>query len=385
MNSTLIVLTALVMTAFAGPSRAESVRFATFNASMNRGAAGELAAALRGGGDPQIAKVAEIIRAVDPDVIAINEFDYGEGLDRAFVGNYLDDAYPFSFIAPSNTGLATGLDLDGDSIAGSEPGTIELARDSHGFGMFEGQYGMLVLSRHEIVVEDVRTFRTFRWRDMPGARLPVRPDGTPFYSDEALDVLRLSSKSHWDVPVRIGGEVVHFLVSHPTPPVFDGPEDRNGARNADEIRFWSDYVAGAEYIHDDSGRKGGLAIGAHFVIAGDLNADPADGESVPGAIRQLLDHPLVDASVTPQSAGGAAAAAAQGGANSTHLGDPRFDTADFDDDAPGNLRVDYVLPSTGLEVVAAGVFWPLEGAPGAAWLDASDHRPVWIEVTLPAR
>ena len=320
-----------------------------------------------------------------PDVIAINEFDYGAGLDRAFVGNYLDDAYPFSFVAPSNTGLATGLDLDGDGVAGSEPGTIELARDSHGFGMFEGQYGMLVLSRHEIAVEDVRTFRTFRWRDMPGARLPARPDGTPFYSDEALDVLRLSSKSHWDVPVRIGGEVVHFLVSHPTPPVFDGPEDRNGARNADEIRFWSDYIAGEEYIHDDSGRRGGLASGAHFVIAGDLNADPADGESVPGAIRQLLDHPLVDASVTPQSAGGGAAAAAQGGVNSTHGGDPRFDTADFTDDAPGNLRVDYVLPSTGLEVVAAGVFWPLEGAPGAAWLDASDHRPVWVDVTLPAR
>ena len=386
MNSTPIILAALVMTVLAGHSRADPVRFATFNASMNRGAAGELAAALRDGDDPQIAKVAEIIRVVDPDVIAINEFDYGAGLDRAFAGNYLDDAYPFSFIAPSNTGVATGLDLDGDGMAGSEPGTIELARDSHGFGMFEGQYGMLVLSRHEIVVEDVRTFRTFRWRDMPRARLPTRPDGTPFYSDEALDVLRLSSKSHWDVPVRIRGEVVHFLVSHPTPPVFDGPEDRNGARNADEIRFWSDYVAGVEYIHDDSGRKGGLASGAHFVIAGDLNADPADGESVPGAILQLLDHPLVDASVTPASDGAAAAASAQGGANSVHHGNARFDTADFNDDpAPGNLRVDYVLPSTGLDVVAAGVFWPPEDTPEAAWLDASDHRPVWIDVTLPAR
>ena len=386
MNPTPFILAALVMTALAGHSRADPVRFATFNASMNRGAAGELAAALRGGGDPQIGKVAAIIRAVDPDVIAINEFDYGEGLDRTFVGNYLEDAYPFSFVAPSNTGVATGLDLDGDGMAGSEPGTIELARDSHGFGMFEGQYGMLVLSRHEIVVEDVRTFRTFRWRDMPRARLPTRPDGTPFYSDEALDVLRLSSKSHWDVPVRIRGEVVHFLVSHPTPPVFDGPEDRNGARNADEIRFWSDYVSGEEYIHDDSGRRGGLASGAHFVIAGDLNADPADGESVPGAIRQLLDHPLVNAAVTPASDGAAAAASAQGGANSVHHGNARFDTADFNDDPlPGNLRVDYVLPSTGLDVVAAGVFWPPEDTLEAAWLDASDHRPVWIDVTLPAR
>ena len=83
--------------------------------------------------------------------------------------------------------------------------------------------------------------------------------------------------------------------------------------------------------------------------------------------------------------GGAAAAAAQGGANSTHTGDPRFDTADFDDTAPGNLRVDYVLPSANLGVAAAGVFWPTEGAPGAASIDASDHRLVWIDVTPPAR
>ena len=385
----LLLLAGLVTAALAGQAladgtRADRIRFATFNASMHRGAEGEFGAALRGGDDPQIAEVAAIIEAVDPDVILINEFDYGAGRDRAFVASYLDDTWPFSFIAPSNTGLATGLDLDGDGVAGSEPGTFELARDSHGFGAFEGQYGMVVLSKREIAREKVRTFRTFRWKDMPGARLPVNPDGTPFYSDDALAVLRLSSKSHWDIPVRIAGEVVHFLVSHPTPPVFDGPEDRNGARNADEIRFWADYVAGARYIHDDAGVRGGLSGDAHFVIAGDLNADPTDGDSVPGAIRQLLEHPRVNASVTPESEGGVAAAAAQGGANAGHLGDPRFDTADFADEAPGNLRVDYVLPSAGLEIVDAGVFWPADGEPGAALVDASDHRLVWVDVVLPA-
>ncbi len=384
-NSAAILLTCLVIAAFTGQATADRMRFATFNASMSRSAEGQLATALENANDPQIAKVAGIIRAVDPDVILINEFDYGAGRDRVFVENYLDDAYPFSFIAPSNTGLATDVDLDGDGVAGRRPGTIELARDSHGFGTFEGQYGMVVLSKHEIAREDVRTFRTFLWRDMPGARLPANPDGSPFYSDEALEILHLSSKSHWDVPVRIGEAIVHFLVSHPTPPVFDGPEDRNGARNADEIRFWPDYIAGAGYIRDDAGRKRGLTDDAHFVIAGDMNADPTDGESVPGAIRQLLDHPLVSAAVTPQSDGAAAAAATQGGANLVHRGDPRFDTADFDDEVPGNLRVDYVLPSRGLEVVAAGVFWPEEGDPGAELLDASDHRLVWIDVTFPTR
>ncbi|MDQ3106173.1 MAG: GAF domain-containing protein, partial [Actinomycetota bacterium] len=57
------------------------------------------------------------------------------------------------------------------------------------------------------------------------------------YSQAERDVLRLSSKSHWDVTLNIGGTLVHALVSHPTPPVFDGTEDRNGKRNHDEIRF----------------------------------------------------------------------------------------------------------------------------------------------------
>ena len=262
-------------------------------------------------------------------------------------------------------------------------GTFERARDSHGFGLFEGQYGMVVFSKHEIDIEGVRTFRTFRWKDMPGARLPVRPDGAPFYSDEALAVLRLSSKSHWDVPVHIGGAVIHLLASHPTPPVFDGPEDRNGARNADEIRFWAEYIEGAAYIRDDRGEAGGLSRSAHFVVAGDLNADPLDGDSVPGAAQRLTEHPLVNASLTPASEGAAAAAAAQGGANAGHRGDPRFDTADFRDEAPGNLRVDYVLPSAGLEITGAGVFWPTEAQPGTDLIDASDHRLVWIDIALP--
>ena len=168
-----LLFAGLILAILTGQANAGGIRFATFNASMSRDAEGALAVALRDGDEPQIAKVAGIIRAVDPDVILINEFDHGAGRDRTFVRNYLDDTYPFSFIAPPNTGLATGLDLDGDGIAGSEAGTLELAKDAHGFGMFEGQYGMVVLSKHEIVLEEVRTFRTFRWNDMPGARLPV--------------------------------------------------------------------------------------------------------------------------------------------------------------------------------------------------------------------
>jgi hypothetical protein len=219
---------------------------------------------------------------------------------------------------------------------------------------------------------------------------PTTPEPADWYSPEELDVFRLSSKSHWDVPIEIGGKVVHFLVSHPTPPVFDGPEDRNGTRNFDEIRFWADYLLPSRsgYVYDDDGNSGGLEPGAMFVIAGDQNSDPVDGDSIPGSIQQLIDHPLVNTKFTPTSPGGPQQAELQGGANATHQGNPAFDTADFADSAPGNLRADYVLPMKNMPIVDGAVFWPLNTDPlfplvGLFPFPSSDHRLVWIDVRVP--
>jgi hypothetical protein len=260
---------------------------------------------------------------------------------------------------------------------------------------------MAVFSKHPILYDQVRTFQTFLWKDMPGARLPddpSTPEPADWYSAAELDVFRLPSKSFWDVPVLVDGEVIHLLAAHPTPPTFDGPEDRNGLRNADEIRLVADYVTpgAGGYIYDGAGRHGGLPEGARFVVLGDMNADPFDGDSVDSAIRQLLHNPAVDDSLRPASAGGPEQSALQGRANAAHRGDPAFDTADFADTAPGNLRVDYALPSAGgLAPRAAGVFWPqtddplfpLVGAfdpalPGG--FPSSDHRLVWIDLALAA-
>jgi hypothetical protein len=408
-----ISLAAVALLGAAGAAGAETVRFATFNASMNRNNAGDLRAALESGTDTQIQRVAEVIQRVNPDVLLINEFDYDPASPQLFIDNYLNVSqnttgagasapvdYDFHFIAPSNTGVASGVDLDNSGGVGG-PG------DAQGFGFFEGQFGMAVFSKYAIDETAARTFQNFLWKDMPGARLPADPsdadgngDFDNWYSPDELDVLRLSSKSHWDVPVEINGQTVHFLASHPTPPVFDGPEDRNGTRNADEIRFWADYVAGEGYIYDDDGAVGGLEDGALFVIAGDQNSDPFDGDSIPGAAQQLLDSPFVqgsatDGSITPASAGGPEAAAAQAGANDAHIGDPAFDTGDFGfagagnpDAAPGNLRVDYVLPSLGLDYLSGGVFWPDAATnpelAALAGFPTSDHRLVYIDVTVPA-
>jgi hypothetical protein len=183
---------------------------------------------------------------------------------------------------------------------------------------------------------------------------------------------------------------VHFLVSHPTPPVFDGPEDRNGRRNFDEIRFWADYIrpGHGRYIYDDRGRRGGLHPGARFVIAGDMNSDPLDGDSVPGAAQQLLNHRQINAGFVPSSAGAVEASALQGGANASHRSNPAHDTADFADvPGPGNLRADYVLPSRGLQVRGGAVFWPPGSDPlsrltGTFPFPSSDHRMVWLDLRI---
>ena len=70
----------------------------------------------------------------------------------------------------------------------------------------------------------------------------------------------------------IGKNKVHLFLSHPTPPVFDGDEDRNGRRNFDEIKFWVNYISGDSLLYDDKGVKGGRNNKASFIIAGDLNA-----------------------------------------------------------------------------------------------------------------
>ena len=194
------------------------VRFATFNASLNRPSAGLLTTQLA---DPtvddqfrrQARNVAEVIQRIRPDVLLINEFDplqngdlgVAPGPEDLFRENFLEVSqngaapidYPYAFIAASNTGVATGKDLNNNGVAVTTPGAPGYGDDAFGFGAFPGQFGMVVYSRYPIAYEDVRTFRLFKWKDMPGNLIP-----TPFYSPDEVEILRLSSKSHWDIPIR---------------------------------------------------------------------------------------------------------------------------------------------------------------------------------------
>ena len=370
------------------PTPAGCVRIATFNIhELDREKIDQVDDRGRGS-NPQLIKAAKIIQIVRPDVLLVNEMDYdfGSGMNspkgqnaRLFFERYLaigqGDQKPLEFphvvFEPVNTGVPSGLDLNNDQ-------RTDGPEDAFGYGKYPGQYGMALYSRFPAERLGIRTFRKLLWSAMPGNLLPDGKLGKPvFYTGKQAEILRLSSKSHWDVPISLDGVTIHFLCSHPTPPVFDGPEDRNGRRNHDEVRFWADYITGnekASYIVDDNGKKGGFGSLDHFVLIGDLNAEPVRGDPVDGrrVTDLFLKHPRIQ-DPRPQSRGGSEA-------NGPILVDYRpFRTHSFG-------RLDYVLPSKEMVVKESGIFWPALGEPHRKLVDepnaASDHRLVWLDLQV---
>lgn len=386
-----LCLTVFSMNALAKETKTDNeIRIATFNVSMealnyakrtngkvSKVTGGELNKALKSD-HQQIKNIAEIIQRVNPDILLLNEFDYspdGEEV-QLFINEYLNKAqhgqskihFPYYYQASVNTGVKTPFDLNKDN-------KIESPADTYGFGHFPGHFGMVLLSKYPINESQIRTFQTFKWKDMPDALQPKDPkSGAPWYSDEAWQGFRLSSKSHWDVPVTINNKQIHILASHPTPPVFDGPEDRNGKRNHDEIRFWHDYISSNDnaYIYDDKKQYGGLKANSPFVILGDLNASATEGDAINSSIAALLNHENVQDAV-PNSKG----------AKMHSIDNPlaSHHTAYW------RMRADYVLPSKiGFNIINSGVFWPEKDSKEYRLIKdrqaSSDHRMVWLDLAI---
>ncbi len=340
------------------------MRVATFAAPLSGDGPGLLLRDIVKGDDPTIAAIAAIITRTAPDVLVLTDFDYDSDLAAlsAFAAVLVAQGinYPHFFALRPNSGMTTGLDMDGNGQLGE-------ARDAQGYGRFAGQGGLAILSRWAIDEARVTDHSALLWRDLPGATLP-RQNGQPFPSEAAQSVQRLSTSGHWIVPILAPDGPVNLMVWSATPPVFDGPEDLNGLRNRDELRLWQAVMDGTI----------GPPPAGPFILIGNANLDPSDGDGLRPAMAALLEDVRFQ-DPRPQSAGGLAAA------DPGQTGDPALDTADWPDGAPGNLRVSYVLPSTDWQVQDAGVFWPGPNDPDAALLgpdglSAGPHRLVWVDL-----
>lgn len=340
---------------------ADPIRIAAFHTELTRDGPGLLLADVIDR-EEQVVAVADVISTIAPDVILLAGFDHDfENHALTAFRSLLTDKgqdYSYAFSPRPNAGVPSGVDLDGN-------GYSDGPEDSQGYGRFTGQGGMAILSKLPLGVP--QNHSEFLWADLPNNLAPNGPGGA-FPSENARAVQRLSSVGHWIVPVDLGGREIDLMVWHGNTPVFDGPEDLNGRRGADEARFWRMLLDG-DLPFDPPRRP--------VVLAGVSNIDPSDGDGWHDAMQALLDDPRLR-DPQPVSAGGTEAA------NPEHKGNPALDTADFDDPEPGNLRVDYVLPDAGLTLVDSGVFWPLSADPMAKVVaTASRHRLVWVDVLLP--
>lgn len=337
-----------------GPALAEPVRVATWHVELIRKGPALMLRDILKGNDPQVAAVIETLAEVRPDILLLTAIDHDltlatlTALAEALTESGME--YPHLFAPVQNAGRDVGADLDGD-------GRLQEPEDSLGFGFFTGQGSNALLSRYPLDVAAVQDFSGLLWRELPG-NLMAGAEVT----EAAQEVLPLSSTAHWVVPVRMPGGVLSLLTFSATPPVFDGPEDRNGRRNHDEVMFWRHYLDG-----------GFGPVPKHFVLMGNANLDPSDGEGRHDAIRMLLADPRLQDTLPADPA-----AAAE--ANPGQTGDPSRDTANWNDPVPGNLRVDYVLPSASLQVIDSATIWP---APGSRAALASRHALVWVDLDWP--
>lgn len=348
-SSRIVLLAALLAT----PVSAETLRIATWNVGLDRKGPGLLVKDLAEGANPQIEAIVGILAGLDADVILLTSVDYDRGgVALGLLADRLELEgidYPHHFAFRPNTGMQTGFDIDGNGRTGDP-------RDAQGFGLFSGQGGMAILSRLPIDEAGARDISGFLWRDLPGALSQDPPD--------LAAVQRLATTGFWDVPVKTDSGPLHLLAWHATPPVFDGPEDRNGRRNHDEAMFWKLFLDGTLPMDPPD---------APFVLLGDGNLDPADGEGLREGMAALLSDPALQ---DPAPRG------SHGRKEPGQQGDPELDTALYDD--LGGLRLDFVLPSAGLTVTGAGVMWPPEGHASLPDLaTASHHFPVWVDIILP--
>lgn len=300
---------------------------------MSRDGPGLLLRDLERGSADDIQAVLETLSAAKADVLVLQGIDWDldaravQSLQRNLSQN--GTPYPYRMAPRPNRGLPSGFDLNGNGRRGDP-------QDAIGYGRFTGQNGLAILSRHPIAANQMQDFTASLWADLPGALLPY-----PGMPDGLSNTLPLSTTSHSLVPIDTPGHGRLWLGTFAaTTPVFDGPEDRNGRRNHDEVMFWAHLLSGALPVVPPPG----------LVIVGNANLDPARGQGRRSAIQTLLTHPALQ-DPEPQ-------------------GDLGTATVDFGADSVGALRVAYILPDQSWTITARGMLTSPQHR----------HRLIWVDL-----
>ena len=137
---------------FDSEEKSEKVlRIATFNVALSAQQPNGLKQRLRSTSDLQLQNIAAILQKIRPSIVLLNEFDFDESGESVGLlqSNYLQRpqhelkpiSYPYVYVAPSNTGIPSGFDLDRD-------GKLDSPGDALGFGNFPGQYAFVLLSQY---------------------------------------------------------------------------------------------------------------------------------------------------------------------------------------------------------------------------------------------
>lgn len=309
----------------AGAGDRAPLRIATWNADLSRKGPGLLLRDILGDRDPGVAAVVAGLVAVRPDVVLLTRIDLDPDhvalralIDRLAAAG-LD--YPHYHAPPQNRGLASGIDLDGN-------GRLAEAEDAQGYGRFQGDGAMAILSR--LPLDPVADHAAFRWRDLPAARLAAVPG-------PARAVQRLSSSAHWVVAVELpDGGRLHLLAWAATPPLFD-TTGRNADRNHDEAAFWLRLLDGELPFAAPAGP---------LVLLGLANLAPGQGDGA--ALATLAHHPRLH----------------------PPLG---LATADL---RAGPAALSHLQASRDLRVLAAGIHPPA----GILATASGRHRLLWVDL-----
>lgn len=341
---------------------------------------------------PQVDAAAKIVARFHPDVVCLNEMQFDianvptsgmPGAKSAKPGTFStaesnatriaariaaenpEAIYPYALITVGNSGFAWS-----GPRPSTEPGSDWYSL--RGWGEYRGRFNTIVLSKFPIVTDQVRIITDVAWDAIPKNSI------AQMKTDTGLDVpagYPVFEKSLNVIPLDIHGKTTYLVMSHPTAPAF---WSINPYRHEDELRalalFLDGQLPGVESVPQ----------GSPFVLIGDLNADPEEGDSRPGAIARVLAHDRLEPWF-PEGAGTMGKnptfntyVSGCGKGDGSSVGDPssRF-----------QMQIDYILPSKEIGRAQGGaVFFP-NRAESQEDFDlacrASDHMFLYVDLPNP--